>query len=372
MKIGAPKPYFSDEDITFIIEKFKEILQGKSFLTQYKYCEELEKEFAKYIGTKYAVTTSSGTCSMEIILRTLGLRGCEIIVPTNTFAATAFAVIHSGNTPVFVDCGKDLTADPANVEEKITDRTKAVFTVHIGGLVSPNTEKIKRICEENNLYFIEDAAHAHGSSFNGKKAGTFGIANSFSFFSTKVMATGEGGMITTDDEKIYNLSKELRDQAKILKGPYQNYHERIGYNWRMLEVSALLGLVQLRKLDDFIKRRNEIAKIYNETLDGVIGLEILKVPKECVHNFYKYIIFLEKLDRIKLQEIMKKEYDISMGGYVYEIPLHQQPAFKEFVNGSLPVAEDLCSRHISVPLHHTMKDEEAIYVAESLKKALTI
>ncbi|MBI2829945.1 MAG: DegT/DnrJ/EryC1/StrS aminotransferase family protein, partial [Chloroflexi bacterium] len=256
------------------------------------------------------------------------------------------------------------------VEKKLTPRTKAVVTVHIGGLVSPHTLELADICKRKGIYLIEDAAHAQGSAYGDQKAGTFGIGGAFSFFSTKVMTTGEGGMVITSDESIYKKALVLRDQAKIVKGSYQNYHEELGYNWRMTEVTALMGITQLDLLDKFIERRNQIAKIYDEELANVKNLRILRRPSAARHNYYKYIGFLENYDREKLQKEVKEKFGVSMGGYVYEIPLHKQPAFKEFVDGSLPRAEDLCQRHVCPPIFYTMTDEEAHYAGNSIARCL--
>lgn len=374
MKVPSFKIYFSDEDIKFILEKTEDILRGKSFFSQAKYAEELEKIFVDYIGTKYAASTNSGTSALEVIFRALNIGGGEVIVPTNTFAATAFAVLGAGAKPVFADCGDDLTVDPRDVEKRITSKTKAICTVHIGGLVSPNTKRLVELCKEKGLFLIEDAAHAHGSSLDGKKAGSFGDASGFSFFSTKVVTSGEGGMITTNSQDIYEKAKVLRDQGKIQKGIYQNYHETLGYNWRMHEVLALMALTQMKHLENFIDRRNEIAKIYTEELSGLDKISILHVPKNVRSNYYKYIIFLnhnnpEKV-RTDLYNRMKQEFNISMGGLVYEIPLHLQPVFKPFANARLPKSEDLSKRHICPPMFYTMTDEEAMYVAKSLKECL--
>jgi dTDP-4-amino-4,6-dideoxygalactose transaminase len=370
MKVPSFKIDFTEEDIEFAANNLKEILRGNSFFSQYKFCEELERKFAEYNKSKYAATVANGTCALEIILRGIDVRGKEVIVPTNTFAATAFAVIHAGGIPVFADCREDLTVDPDDVRNKITTKTKAVMTVHIGGLVSPATYELMDICKDRNIALVEDAAHAHGSTLDRKKAGTFGIAGGFSFFSTKVMTTGEGGIITTDDENIYKKAVIIRDQAKIKKGPYQNYQEEIGNNWRMLEISAILGIRQLARLEQFIRRRNEIAKIYNEEFAKVDKLKILEVPSNVRSNFYKYVMFLGGANREELAKTLKDKYNISMGGYVYEIPLHLLPAFKEYARKSMPVSEKLCANHICPPIYSNMTDEEAMYVAKSIRECL--
>lgn len=370
MKISATRPFFSAQGIDYVLTRFRQILEGKSFLTMGEYCQEFERNFAEYVGTKYAVTTSSGTAALEIIFQILGVKGFDVIVPTNTFAATAFAVIKAGGKPVFADCSSDLTLDPSDAKDKLTSATRAVVTVHIGGLISPNTYELADICRERGISLVEDACHAHGSILGGKKAGTFGIAGAFSFFSTKVMTTGEGGMIVTDDEEVYTKASILRDQAKIAKGNYQNYHEELGYNWRMTEVQALMGLAQLEMLEEFVNRRNRIARIYNQELGGLSNFVILKPPSNVRHNYYKYIAFVDSTDRDKLHRCLKEEYNVSLGGYVYEIPLHQQPVFNQYKKGSLPVAEDLCQRHVCLPVYYTMTDQEARYTALSIRNAL--
>jgi len=371
MKIVPTKPYFFEEDIAYILDKFREILEGKSFLSQFKYCEEFERKFAEYAGTEYAVTATNGTAALELMLRALNIKDGNIVVPTNTNVATAAAVINSGNRPVFADCGKDLTADPESVREQITDNTKAIFTVHVGGLVSPNTYEILDICKERGIPLLEDAAHAHGSTVNGKKAGSFGIAGAFSFFSTKVMTTGEGGMIVTDDKELFERAKILRKIGQMSGMGHDYYVEEVASNWKMMEVVALLGLTQLSHLEEFVERRNEIASILDEELEGMDGIEVLKIPENCRSSFYKYSVFLDKgINKGKLLQRLKTEYNVSLGGSVYDLPLHKQPAFKEFVKCPLPTAEDLCMRHICMSTYYTLTDEEVIYQAESLKKCL--
>ena len=371
MKIFPVRPHFSSDDVVYILKGVRDILEGKSFLSQHKHCEMLEKKFANYVESKYAATCSSGTAALEIILRSLRINDSEVIIPTNTFIADATAVIHSGNVPVFADCGNDMCIDPDSVVGKITKKTGAVIAVHIGGLVSPNIKKLVKICKENNIYLIEDCAHSHGSSFRGKMAGMFGVAGAFSFFSTKVMTCGEGGIITTDRKDIYERAKMLRDHSKVPHPEYVEYHREMGSNWRMTEVHALMALAQLSHLNEFIKWRHKIASIYDIGLKKIDGVSVLKIPDECVTSYYKYIMFLDKgIDRKKVETELREKYDIRVGGMVYDLPLHLQPALKEFADGPLPVAEDLCSRHFVLPIYYGMTDEEAEYVVESFRRVI--
>jgi perosamine synthetase len=367
MKIPATKYYFPPESINFIVEKTREIFETGSYLAMGKYGEQLEKEFAQYNGSRHAVTTNSGTGALEIILRAIGVEGKEVIVPTNTFAATAFAVVRAGGKPVFADCLDDLNVDPKDVAAKISDETKAVVTVHIGGLISSTLPHLAELCNHQGVQLVEDAAHAHGSTLNGRKAGTFGVAGAFSFFSTKVMTTGEGGMIVTDDQDLYEEAMMLRDQAKR-EG--RNYHDSIGYNWRMPEFQALLGITQLRSLEDFIRERAKIAKLYDSELGGIPNLERLVIHQEARPNFYKYVAFLPKrVNRESLHTRLKTEFGISMGGTVYDTPLHKQPVFEKYPSSN-PRSEDVCARHICPPIFVGMKAEQVEHVAKSIARCI--
>jgi len=186
------KYYFPQNTIRRIIANMRNLLESGDFLTQAKYTEEFESKFAKYIGVKHAIAVSNGTAALEAIFKALKVEGYEVIIPTNTFAATAFAAIHAGSKPVFADIGEDMNISVEDVERRLTQRTKVIVPDHIGGLISPRIKDLIKLAEEHGVYVVEDAAHAHGSALNGKKAGTFGVAGAFSFFSTKVMTTGEG------------------------------------------------------------------------------------------------------------------------------------------------------------------------------------
>jgi dTDP-4-amino-4,6-dideoxygalactose transaminase len=369
MKVPATVPYFSEEDIEYITKHSKEILRGESFLSMFKYGAQFEKDFASYIGTDYAVACNSGTSALELIFRSLGVKGKEIILPSNTFLATAIAIRNAGATPIFADCKDDMCIDIDDIRRKITDKTIAVTIVHIGGLISKDILDIKRMCDKGGFYLVEDAAQAHGSSHKGVKAGNFGLAAGFSFFSTKVMTTGEGGMVTTNDEKLSDKMKSMREFGKIKKGIITNYHKYFGYNWRMPEVSALMGIRQLMSLDKFINRRQEVAKIYNNELGEIKSISIVKPSSFKDHNFFKYILILNEHDREMIHKGMEN-LDISPSGYVYEIPLHKQPVFPNHNQDTLSNTERLCKNHFCLPIFYSMTDEQAHYVASSLKKVL--
>jgi len=368
MKIPAAKIFFSEKDKKEILKKANESLTT-GWLTLGKNVKEFEEEFAKQTGTKYAVAVNSGTSALEIILLILGVKNKEILVPTNTFFATAAAVVHAGGIPHFVDADfETFSLDVNDLKKRITKQTAGVIVAHIAGIVTPMMAEIQSICKKSGLFLIEDAAHAHGSSYNGQKAGTFGVAAGFSFYPTKVITSGEGGMIVTDEEKIEEEARIYRDQGKA--GFLSNFHIRMGYNWRMSEFHAAIGLTHLKRLNEFIESRQKIAKIYNRGLKSLNRIEPLFPPEGCYSNYYKYIALLDNaIERKELKRLLREKYEVSLSGEVYEDPLHVQPVFKKYTQEKLPKAEDICRRHICLPLYSTMTNEEAQYVIESLDKA---
>jgi len=373
MKIPAAKIYFPEEDREGLLKQIDGILETGQ-LTLGKYTKEFEERFAAYVGTKYAIAVNSGTSALEIPLRALDVRGHSVIVPTNTFFATPASVIHAGGKVIFADVTENLCIDPESVKENISDDTKGVIVVHIGGIVAPQIKEIQEICEDHKLFLLEDAAHAHGSILDGKKAGSFGDAAAFSFYPTKMMTSGEGGMVTTDDEKIYKRALVFRDQGKA--GFYGNVHTEMGYNWRMSEIHAAIGLSQFARLEEFIADRRRIAQIYDEDLKKVEGVMPIKIPSEVKSNYYKYVALLDDgIDRADIKKELKEKHGVSLSGEVYELPCHLQPIFKDlygFKEGEFPVAEDVCKRQICLPVFATMTEEQPKYVIDSLREVIKI
>jgi perosamine synthetase len=368
-RIPAARIQFLPEDRAWISERIVEVLTTGQ-LTLGKYGAQFEKEFAGLCGCRHAIAVSSGTSALEIIFRALGIEGKDVLVPTNTFFATAAAVIHAGGRPILVDLDPEsFGIRPEDVEDSLTAKTTGVVVVHIGGIISPRIKELQELCNRKGIWLVEDAAHAHGSSFNGSKAGTFGIANAFSFYPTKVMTSAEGGMIVTNDDRITEESRIYRDQGKA--SFTQNAHVRMGYNWRMSEPHAIIGLKHLERLPSMISDRNRIAKIYNKGLKEFQNLQCLNIPEKEVCNYYKYIAILKGIrDRKTIKSILRERYGVSLSGEVYEEPLHKQPVFKQYATGSLAVSEDYCARHICLPIYSGMKDDEAQWVIDALKEVI--
>jgi dTDP-4-amino-4,6-dideoxygalactose transaminase len=368
-------PYTADE-IDFLKNGFEDILKS-GFLTMDKKVFEFENLFSEFIGVKYSVAVNSGTSALEIPLRAFDVRNKSVIVPTNTFMATPLSVIHAGGKVTFVDVMKDnLSIDPVDLKNKITDNTVGVIPVHIGGIISPFWDEIMEICNEHNLFVIEDAAHAHGSSINERMAGTLADAAAFSFYPTKVLNTAEGGMITTNNEDIYKKSIIFREHGK--KDHSVNVHSELGYNWRFSELHALLGIQQMHKARDILNERRRQARIYDSLLDGAIGLNLVKINASIRSSYYKYIVFLDpSIKRSEVKKIMKDKYGIMMTGEVYSDLCHSQPVFSSHSESVNPVgsqsffgAKFVSERQICPPLYPGLTDDEIEYIAESLKKTL--
>ncbi|MBI4223677.1 MAG: DegT/DnrJ/EryC1/StrS family aminotransferase, partial [Deltaproteobacteria bacterium] len=285
--IPPVKAYFPEEDRQWITAQIEEMLSNGQ-LTLGKWGKAFEEEFAKLAGADHAVAVGSGTEAIEIPLRILDVAGKDVLVPTNTFFATAAAVIHAGGRPVFADSEpSDFALSLSSLEKQITPNTVGVILVHIAGIVSKRTEAIADWCRQKGLWLFEDAAHAHGSTLNGKHAGTFGVAGSFSFYPTKVMTSAEGGMIITNDQKIAEEAGLYRDQGKT--SFLENTHGKLGYNWRLSEPHAVIGLAQVRRLKEINAKRAAIAKFYDEALGAGVPGGPLTVSKNQFSNYYKYV-----------------------------------------------------------------------------------
>jgi dTDP-4-amino-4,6-dideoxygalactose transaminase len=370
MRIPPARICFSDQDRAEILQGIDESLKTGQ-LTLGKNGKQFEEEIARFIGTKHAVVVNSGTSSIQIPMHIYNVRGKEVIVPTNTFFATALGVMHAGGIPRFVDCDPaTFSVDMDSLRNAITERTAGVVVVHIGGIVTPHMQEIVDLCTQRGIFLFEDAAHAHGSSFRGKNAGTFGEASSFSFYPTKIITSGEGGVICTDSDRIDQESRLYRDQGKATFTA--NIHNKLGYNWRMSEPHAIIGMTHFRHLPEFIAERNRLARVYDRALKGTAGLRPLQLAEGTVSNYYKYIAMLdEKIDRARLKKILRETYDVGLSGEVYELPVHLQPIFEgQYKKGDLPKAEHACAHHVCMPLYQKMSEADVEYVATSVKAAL--
>ncbi len=358
--IPIAKPLIADEEIEEVVKVLK-----SGFIAQGPKVAEFEEKFAKYIGVKHAVATSSGTTALHTALLAAGIKsGDEVITTPFTFAATSNSALYVGAKPVFVDIDPETyNIDPKKIEEAVTDKTKAIIPVHLYGQPA-DMDPICKIAEEHDLVVIEDAAQAHGAIYNDKKAGSIGDAGCFSFYPTKNMTTSEGGMITTDNDEIAEAASIIRAH-----GESERYtHVVLGYNFRMTDIAAAIGLVQLKKLDKFNAKRNENAAYLTEHIEKIDGIKAPYVSENVKHVFHQYTI---RVDKAKRNELIKFLNEEGVGtGIHYPKPIYTQKLYKDLgIGASCPEAEKAASEVISIPVHPSIDLEDLEKIISVLEEA---
>lgn len=369
-KIVMAEAYFSKEDRELIHRELDLILSGP--LSMGPNVKNFETEFATRIGTKYAIAMNSCTSTIEAALLAKGAVGREVIVPAETFIATGMAVHLVGGIPVFAEISEEtLCLDLEDVKRRITPKTAGIILVHFAGRITEEIEKFRAFCDDHNLFLIEDAAHTPGARFKGREAGAFGDVGCFSFYPTKVITSGEGGMLTTNDEKVAMFARSFQNRGKDMTSVIEQYITP-GRNVRMTEMAALLGRVQLNHLDEFLERRRSISKIYSQMLTNNSKLKIL-LPKDIENSSYWKIplILDSKIDR---QEVTTRMADAGISvDWTYQPALHLQPVFRELLGtapGLLPITEHILSKLICLPCHPRMSEADARYVSDTLLKII--
>ncbi|TSC70165.1 MAG: glutamine--scyllo-inositol transaminase [Parcubacteria group bacterium Gr01-1014_70] len=365
--INVAKPYLPPEDIKLILQEAEAILTS-GMLMQGPRVEQFERAFADYVGTAHAVAVNSGTSALQSILQYYDVAGSEVIVPVNTFLASANAVLFCSGKPVFAEMNpQTLCMDFEDMKRRITPKTKGVIVVHLSGLIQPDIDHIQTFCKEHNLFMVEDAAHAHGSSHTGKRAGSLGDAAAFSFLATKVITSGgEGGMVTTNDPQLAHRVKSLRFHGEDTTRGIQ---DRIGHSWRMTELQAVIGRLQVQRLDEIVDKRMTIAKAYDAAFSDNQHISSITVSPEDVHAYYKYPLILSAaLSRPIIKERLEKEHGVKTGTS-YWPPCHLQPAYRTafgYKEGDFPVAEDVLNRTISLPMHCELSAEDIQQVIQGV------
>ncbi|MCA9370869.1 MAG: DegT/DnrJ/EryC1/StrS family aminotransferase [Candidatus Peregrinibacteria bacterium] len=325
------------------------------------FIEQFEEAYAKFIGVKHAIFVTSGTSALHTSLRALDIGpGDEVIVPDFTMIASPFSVMYTGATPVFVDIDPEtLNIDAALIESKITSRTKAIMPVHIYGLPC-DMDPIMEIAERHNLAVVEDAAEVHGATYKGKKCGSIGTINAFSFYGNKIITTGEGGMVTTDDDALAARARWLKDLAHSPQKRFK--HDELGYNYRPTNMQAAIGLGQLESIDMLLKRKRSMAALYNERLSDIQGLT-LPVTKDYCENVYWMYAVMVKNGRDDLCKTLKER---GVDTREFFLPCHSQPAINMQMNEAFPVTEEVSGRGFYLPSGLAITDEQIIYVCETL------
>jgi len=340
--------------------------------------ERFEKAFSKYMGDGYAIAVSNGTAALHLALAGLGIReGDEVILPSLTFVATANAVLYVGAKPVFADIvgPDDLNISPQEIGKKITKKTKAILVMHYGGYPC-DMKSITGIARRHSLFVVEDAAHAPGAEYQGKKCGMIGDIGCFSFFSNKNLVTGEGGMVVTQNKELAEGVRRMRSHGMTalswdkFHGHLSSYDiERLGYNYRTTEIQSVLGLVQLKKLDRNNRKREELAEAYRKELQGVKGISIPFAQFKGHPSYHLFPILLAPfIDRNKMMERLK---DFGIQTSVHYPPVHLFSLYRRrfsFEMGMLPKTEEASRREVTLPLHPRMKGEDVKWIAKKVKE----
>ncbi|MDK2982085.1 MAG: perosamine synthetase [Chloroflexota bacterium] len=353
--ISIAKPVIGEEEKKAVLE-----VLDSGILAQGPRVAAFEKAFAEACGVKHAVATTSGTTALYLSLLANGIgEGDEVITSPFTFIASANSVLYVGAKPVFVDIDpRTFNIDASQIEAAITPKTKAIMPVHLYGMTA-DMDAIMAIAKKHNLLVIEDAAQAHTAKFNGKCAGSFGTG-AFSLYPTKNMTSAEGGMVTTNDDAVAEEARVLRNHG--MRRRY--YHDELGYNLRMTDVHAAIGLAQLGKLAGFNAKRRENAAYYDANLKGVTTPY---VPKECEHIYHQYTIRVPDGKRDALRDYLK-ENEIGSEIY-YPLPINQQGFYEEmFGKLSFPQAEKAAEEVLSLPVHPSLSADDLAFVAAKINE----
>lgn len=329
-----------------------------------EYIPRFEGLFAEFCGARYGVAVSNGTTALHLALAVLRIGpGDEVILPSLTFIATANAVRYAGATPIFADCeDRTWNIDPEDAARRVTARTRAIIPVHLYGHPA-DMGPILELAQSHGIWVLEDAAEAHGACYQGRRVGSLGVLNTFSFYGNKIITTGEGGLLTTDDAALAERARFLRDHAMSPEKRY--WHPEVGYNYRMTNLQAALGVAQMEQIEAFIARKREIARAYNRLLGDVPGLVLPPEASWATSVYWMYSLLVTDgfpLTRDALRDHLRRQ-EIDSRPFFY--PIHEMPPYRQAE--SLPVAERLSRQGINLPSGVTLTDEDIERVAEAIR-----
>lgn len=361
--ITIAQPYIGEEEVNSVVEVMR-----TGMLAQGKKTEELERAFAEYCGTKYAIAVNSGTAAIHAALFAAGVReGDEVITTPFSFIATINPILMLGAKPILVDIDpKTFNIDVDKIEAAITDRTKAIVPVHLYGQPA-DWGGISKIADDYNLAVVEDACQAIGATYRGKKAGALGDLGCFSLYATKNIMCGEGGMITTDNEEFVKAIKAFRQHGMV--APYE--YVELGYNYRMTDLQAAIAIEQLKRVDGFNDRRRLNAVKLTDGLREVKQIALPQVSADVEHVYHQYTIVLDStVDRTKFSEELRSQ-GVGVGVY-YPKPLHAYPHIQKlgYKMGDFPVAEATAGRVVSLPVHPGVSDKDVEVIVSAIKGIL--
>lgn len=368
-KVSGARPFFHDEDVPQLLSRLEQIIRGGRLIFG-ENTREFEDSFREYVGTSHAVSVNSCTTALEIVMRFYGVKGRKVIVPTNTFASCVKAVMYAGGKPVLAGMNPEtFCLDTEDAISRINSNTAGMMIVHIAGLVYPEIDRLRAVCRERGLFLIEDPSHAHGARIDDRRAGSLADAACFSFYPTKVMTTGTGGMITTDNAELAAYARSVRHHGQ---GESLESIVNLGNDWCMDEMSAALGVYQLKRLEENVEHRNQVVRWYLRELKDIDWITVPLYPENLRHAYYKFPVMLaEGIDKGKLRQLMHDEYQIELGS-IYDPPCHLHPVFQRelgYYEGMFPQAEAVLRRQICLPVHAAVTEEDVQYVVATFQES---
>jgi perosamine synthetase len=361
-KIPIAKPEIGTKEIQAVTE----VLES-GMLAQGKKTKQFEKKFAEYIGVDHAVAVSNGTVALDVALKALEIGpGDEVITSAFSFIASSNCILFQNAKPVFADIDpRTFNIDPEDVAEKITEKTKALIPVHMFGQPA-NMDALKELAEDNELVLVEDAAQAHGAEYKGQKAGSIGDMGCFSLYATKNMTSGEGGMVTTNDDELAKKTRLL-----INHGQSRKYlHDTLGYNYRITDLCAAIGMVQLKKLDGLNNQRLKNAQLLTKGISKIKGLTTPHVDQDVKPVFHQYVVRVEENYPIDSEELADRLTEKGIGVAVhYPVPIYRQPLYQKlgYQDTECPNTEETCKRVLSLPVHPLVDKKDIQYISSTLE-----
>lgn len=365
-RIAVAVPHLSDREKAYV----NQALDSTWISSRGPFIERFEAQVAEMAGTKHAIACNNGTTSLHLAMVGLGLEaGDEVIMPSLTYIATANCVHYCNATPVFVDNDpRTFNIDPARIEEAITPRTKGIVAVHLYGQ-SADMGPIMEIANRRGLWVIEDAAEAHGAKYRGRPVGGIGQCGSFSFFGNKIITTGEGGAVTTNDDELAARMRLLRSQGMSAERRY--WHSMVGFNYRMTNLTAAIGVAQMERIDDALTRRAEIAAAYHHALSGLTDqIDLPFTADDCLHSFWMYTIKLKPGGNVSRDEVMARLDAEGIETRPVFYPVNDMPPYYN-PGVYAPNARFCAAQGINLPTHELLSSDDIRRVAETLKRALS-
>ncbi len=360
-KISLAQPFFPDSMRVAISKDIDSILSSGRLMMG-PWAKKFEDRFAQLTNREFGVSLTSCTTALHIALSFAGIQGKDVLVPAGSFITDVSVVEFAGGRPILIDMSTEtLALDVEDLKRKVTPNTRAIIWVHLTGIISHEYTEILDFARERGIFVIEDAAHAHGASIDGRPAGSFGDASTFSFYPTKILTSGTGGILTTDNAELAKYARELRIFGRQ-EGTGEIVH--YGNDWFLDEIRSCVAYHQSAQLEEQLEKRRELAVRYKLLLANQPGLQLLDVPDNCHPSWYQYPVFLrEEIDRDEVSKVLKGEHNIEVKG-IYK-PTHHERIFKKHRNENLKNTEDVLSRSLCLPMHAgvTLEDAERVAVA---------